>query len=210
MQSWRKLESVHESIIHADRNLGVRGCGLFQMCRHYGEQLLIIDFPNVGVSPTRHIRNQLAEPPIWIAFGELTNRLEKGCSLGSHQTTSLILGSLVTSRLGSVWMISAGTNWPGNNLATRVARVTPSLIRKCPFFPQTSCNGGIPLIDAPCWAICRANLAGSAPCGRPGGTCSSAGSTIIRAGICRSEILLRTAFVRLTLPGANGKCSSRD
>src|SRR5437899_2690796 len=49
---------------------------------------------------------------------------------------------------------------PGSSLATRVARVTPSLIRKRPFFPRTNSSAGIPAIDLPYLAICRANLAG--------------------------------------------------
>jgi len=43
--------------------------------------------------------------------------------------------------------------------------------------PRVTSTGGIPSKEGPCVAICRASLAGSAPCDRtPGGRNSSAGS----------------------------------
>src|SRR5271165_4841959 len=59
----------------------------------------------------------------------------------------------------------------------------PSLIRKCPSLPRTTCNAGIPFRDFPYLAICRASLPGSAPCRRVGGKCNSPGSTSMNSGI---------------------------
>ena len=51
-------------------------------------------------------------------------------------------------------MISMETNVPGSNLATRVARVTPSMIWISPPFPRIPTNGGMPDTDLPCSEIC--------------------------------------------------------
>src|SRR5436190_23706247 len=87
-------------------------------------------------------------------------------------------------------MTSAGTSAPGLTCAARVARVTPSLMHKCPSFPRTTCSGGIPASESPCLASCRASLKGSAPCGRLGGRCSSPGSTSMNSDIRRLIALL--------------------
>ncbi len=103
-------------------------------------------------------------------------------------------------------MTSAGTSTPGRSFAARVARVTPSLIRRCPSLPRMSCKGGIPSSEFPCLAICRASLPGSAPCARLGGRCRLPGSTSMNSGI-----LLRVALAasNLTVTPLNCTADSR-
>jgi len=80
-------------------------------------------------------------------------------------------------------MTSAGTTEPGLSIAARVARVTPSLIRRYPSFPRTTCKGGMPSSESPYLEICLASLPGSAPCRRLGGRCKSPGSTSMNSGM---------------------------
>jgi hypothetical protein len=80
-------------------------------------------------------------------------------------------------------MTSAGTSTPSRSFAARVARVTPSLIRRCPSLPRMTYKGGIPSSDFPCLAIYRASFPGSAPCARLGGRCRLPGSTSMNSGI---------------------------
>ena len=66
---------------------------------------------------------------------------------------------------------------PGDNLAIRVARVTPLYNCNSPSEPRYTHGTGMPAIDEPKRAICRCRLNGSAPDRRDGGMWSVRGST---------------------------------
>src|SRR5579859_4169718 len=103
---------------------------------HGLEQLLILDIPNILIGPSRHIGDELTETPVGIALGQRGDRRKQVHSLRIvHGNTSFTFGIRVTSSRGRSWIISAGTSSPGLNFAARVARVTPSFIRRCPSLP---------------------------------------------------------------------------
>src|SRR5436853_355834 len=80
-----------------------------------------------------------------------------------HGKRSPTVGLLLKSHWGRISITSTRTVCPGNNFATRVARVTPLLIRRRPALPFVTSIGGIPCVDLPYLAIWYASLTGSAP-----------------------------------------------
>jgi len=172
------------SAVGSARSQRRRGRQLLQVKPRGFQQFSIFDIPDFLIGPASDIRNELPETPMGIAPAQICDHCQQIRTLLATQgRTSFTLGIRVTSNRGRSWITSAGTSSPGRNFAARVARVTPSLIRKCPSLPRTSCNGGIPSSEFPCLAIWRASLPGSAPCGRDGGKCSSPGSTSMNSAI---------------------------
>jgi hypothetical protein len=47
-----------------------------------GEQLSILNIPNLGISPTRQVRHKLTEPPVGIPITECRNLLQQFLPLG--------------------------------------------------------------------------------------------------------------------------------
>lgn len=170
----------------------------FQMVLNRGHKPVIFNVPHILVSPPSNIGHQLPQSPLWVIRTEFGNRGQEFCGTLVHGKTSLTVGVRVTSSLGSSSMISASIVSPGRSFAALVALVTPSLIRNWPLRPRTTCSGGIPCNESPCFAICRANFAGSAPCEWPGGRCNSPESTSINSGIsyANEELAITTVIIR--------------
>jgi hypothetical protein len=72
------------------------------MSRGCYEELLVIDIPEIDVSPTRHVGHELAEPPMRVTAAKFLENLDKIARSFIHGRTSLIVGYLATSRLGRV------------------------------------------------------------------------------------------------------------
>src|SRR3954452_25129926 len=110
---------------------------MIQMQLRRGEELLILDVPQIDIGPPCHVGDELPKTPVRIALAKLQKGFEEGPTrLVTHGSTSLMVGYLATSRFGKVWITSTGTVCPGMSFATRVARVTPSLIRSLPSLPR--------------------------------------------------------------------------
>jgi hypothetical protein len=91
----------------------------------------------------------LPKPPLREKHAKLRDRLKEliGCRL-AHGNLSPTDGYGFTV-IGKSSITSTRTNTPGSSLATRVARVTPSLMTNAPSVPRLTRSGGIPAIEVP-------------------------------------------------------------
>ena len=153
----------------------------FQESASCCEGLVIFQVPHAsGIkTPGRHreVREGLSEAPIWVCAAQFCEGREqfRSCVFRTH-SRSFTVGNPATAT-GSVPVTSTGTNVPGRYFATRVARVTPSLITNSPSMPRLTSSGGIPATDLPCRANWRCSFIGSTPSRRPPGRWRVAGST---------------------------------
>ena len=152
------------------------------MLRRCADEAIVIDFRD---APWRFFTreqgdhfDELPEAHLRIQAAELCQSTHQwSACLGAHGSLSPTVGKRARSSFGRVSITSTLICWPGSSLPTRVDRVTPSMSCNSPFLPRTTSGDGIPSILLPCWEICFASLAGSAPPIRPGGRRSVRGST---------------------------------
>src|SRR5262249_42949229 len=118
------------------------------------------------------VRDQLPEPIIrepTADFEEDVTQLpvqclvEPGVGRVDHGSVSPTVGYWETSWSSRSASTSTVIGTPGNSSAARAARVTPSLMTSRPSLYRVTRTGGIPSIESPCSAFCRASLYGSAP-----------------------------------------------
>jgi len=144
-----------------------QGLQVFSGCR---ERIVYLPYPKGLIGPASHICHQLPQAPIRIAFA---------AARPMHRTDLLIhvrsWKTFLDFRHSRHIEFRKVVNHFCHNCVAR-----PQLSCACrpgdpvvdpqiSIFPRVTCSGGIPIRDLPYFAICLANLVGSAPCERLGG-----------------------------------------